>query len=175
MTSADPIATPGIPAGVYGCVRTRGLVPLLIRAVTGSPYDHAFVVIGDGRIVEAEPGGVRIRDITEYAGYRMILNAAEPMTDAQRAQVTVFAADLRGERYNWGADTVDGLAALGIRWRILGRLARARRSVMCSELVAEAGRSAGLDWLCGQADPSQVVPGMLAKRIDDQAWPTTTP
>jgi cell wall-associated NlpC family hydrolase len=170
VTSADTIATPGIPAGVYGCVRTRGLVPLLIRTATGSPYDHAFVVIGDGRIVEAEPGGVRIRDITEYAGCRIAYNTAEPVNGTQRAQVAAFATNLRGERYNWGADTVDGLAALGIRWRILGRLARARRSVMCSELIAEAGRSAGLDWLCGQVDPSRVVPGMLAKRIANKGW-----
>lgn len=158
------------PAGVYGCVKTRGFVPWLIRATCRSWADHVFVSIGNGQIVEAEPGGVRIRDIAEYAGCRIEYNDAEPMTDAERAAVAEYAESKRGEPYCWTADAVDGLAALGIRWRILGRFARARRSVMCSELAAQAGQYAGLDWLCGQADPSQVVPGMLATRIADQAW-----
>lgn len=153
------------PAGVYGCVQTRGLLPWLIRATTRSWANHAFMSIGDGQIVEAEPGGVRIRDISEYAGCRIEYNTAEPMTAEQRAAAAGFAENLRGEPYNWTADGVDGLAALGIRWRFLGRFAQARRSVMCSELVAEAGRAAGLDWLCGQPDPGQVTPGMLARRI----------
>lgn len=158
------------PAGVYGCVKTHGFVPLMIRIVTRSWADHVFVSIGDGQIVEAEPGGVRVRDVSEYDGCRIEYNEAEPMTMQQRAAVAEYAESKRGEAYAWTADAVDGLAALGLRWRILGRFAEVRRSVMCSELAAEAGQCAGLDWLCGQHDACQVTPSMLATRLDTQAW-----
>ncbi len=151
------------PAGVYGCVKTHGFVPFMIRTLTKS-------WAGDGRIVEAEPGGVRIRDISEYDGCRIEYNDAEPMTMAQRAAVAEFAESKRGEAYAWTADAVDGLRCLGLRWRILGRFGRARRSVMCSQLAVEAGQHAGLDWLCGQADAACVTPAMLARRLDVTSW-----
>lgn len=152
------------PAGVYACVKTSGFAPWLIRTVTRSWADHVFISIGDGRIVEAEPGGVRIGDVSEYAGCRIEYNTGEPMTDMQYAAVVEFAESKRGEPYAWTADAVDGMRALGLRWRILARFERARRSVMCSELAAQAGQHAGLDWLCGQDDPCQVTPAMLAAR-----------
>ena len=164
------MSDPAPPAGVYGCVQTRGFLPWLVRTVTRSWANHAFLNIGNGQIVEAEPGGVRTRDVSEYDGCRIEYNDVEPMTADQRAMVAGFANNLIGEAYDWTADGVDGLAALGIRWRILGRIPHVRRSVMCSELVAQAGHEAGLDWLCGQNDPSQVTPAMLATRIDKQVW-----
>lgn len=159
------------PAGVYGCVATHGVLPWLVRTVTRSWANHVVISIGDGQIVEAEPGGVRVRDISEYNGCRIEYNTAEPMTEQQRAAVAEYAASKRGEAYAWAADTIDGLACLGLRWRILGRFAEVRTSVMCSELAAEAGQYAGLDsWLCGQDDACQVTPSMLARRIDDTSW-----
>lgn len=158
------------PAGVYGCVKTSGLVPFMIRIVTRSWADHVFVSIGDGQIVEAEPGGVRVRDVSEYDGCRIEYNEAEPMTMQQRAAVAEYATSKRGEAYAWSADAVDGLRCLGLRWRILGKFGQARRSVMCSQLAAEAGRHAGLDWLCGQDNPACVTPAMLVARLDDTSW-----
>ncbi len=173
-TSTGTVTFRRVPAaGLYGCVQTRGFWPWLIRRATRSWANHAFVSIGDGHIIEAEPGGVRVRDISEYAGCRIAYNDTEPTTDLQRAQVAEYASNLRGEAYDWIADTTDGLAALGLRWRILGTIShRARRAVMCSELVAEAGRAANLDWLCGQPDPAQVTPAMLAQRLTEQPWNT---
>lgn len=158
------------PAGVYGCVKTGGFVAWLIRTVTRSWADHVFVSIGNGQIVEAEPGGVRIRDVSEYAGCRIEYNTGEPLTDLQRAAVAEYAESKRGEPYAWTADAVDGLRCLGLRWQILAWFERARRSVMCSELAAQAGQYAGLDWLCGQEDSACVTPADLARRINTQAW-----
>ena len=171
MAPSETVFRRGLPpAGVYGCVRTSGFVPWLIRVVTASWCDHVFISIGDGQIVEAEPGGVRIRDISEYAGCRIEFNTGEPMTGMQRAAVAEYASSKRGGPYAWTADAADGLRCLGLRWRILARFGRARRSVMCSELAAQAGQHAGLDWLCGQDDPCQVTPAMLARRDGMQPW-----
>lgn len=171
MAPPETVFRRGLPlAGVYGCVKTGGFVAWLIRAVTRSYADHVFISLGDGQIVEAEPGGVRIRDISEYTGCRIELNTGETMTDLQHAAVAEFAESKRGEPYAWTADAVNGLRCLGLRWRILARFGRARRSVMCSELAAQAGQYAGLDWLCGQEDPCQVTPAMLARRSGMQPW-----
>lgn len=158
------------PAGVYGCVATHGFLPWLVRLVTRSWVNHVIISIGDGQIVEAEPGGVRIRDVSEYDGCRIAYNDAEPVTEQQRAAIAEYASSMRGEPYAWVADTIDGLRCLGLRWRILGRFAEVRRSVMCSELAVEAGQAAELDWLCGQDDACQVTPALLARRIDDAPW-----
>lgn len=167
----ETVAPWRIPApGFYGCVKTRGFWPLVVRVVTRSWANHVFIVVDDNQVVEAEPGGVRIRSVDEYAGCRVKYNDAEPMTADQRAAVVTFAENLRGEAYDWTADGMDGLAALGLKWQILARIPKVRRSVMCSELVALAGRAAGLDWLCGQTIAAQVTPAMLATRIDKQAW-----
>ncbi|ACU71769.1 hypothetical protein Caci_2860 [Catenulispora acidiphila DSM 44928] len=171
MAPSETVFRRGLPpVGVYGCVKTGGFVPFMIRALTKSWADHVFISIGDGQIVEAEPGGVRIRDVSEYAGCRIEYNTAEPMTDMQRAAVAEYASSKRGEPYAWTADAVDGLRCLGLRWRILAWFERARRSVMCSELAVQAGQYAGLDWSCGQGDPSCVTPAMLARRLDAQTW-----
>jgi uncharacterized protein YycO len=174
VSETDPRRTgdesPWPAAGRYGCVRTSGFVPFVIRLVTQSWADHVFISIGDGQIVEAEPGGVRIRDMSEYAGCRVEYNTGESMTEQQRAAVAEYATSKRGEAYAWAADAVDGLRCLGLRWRILGRLGGARRSVMCSQLTAQAGQYAGLDWNCGQDDPCQVTPSMLARRPGMQPW-----
>lgn len=162
--------SPWPAAGLYGCVATHGFLPWLIRLVGRSWANHVVISIGGGQIVEAEPGGVRIRDVSEYAGCRIEYNTGETMTPEQRAAVAEYAISKRGEAYAWAADTIDGLRCLGLRWRILGRLAEVRRSVMCSELAVEAGQAAGLDWLCGQDDPCQITPAMLARRIDDASW-----
>jgi len=158
------------PPGVYGCVRTPGLGPLLIRLVTRSWANHAFVVVDDACVIEAEPGGVRVREISEYNGCSMVLSTTEPMTEAQRSAVVVYAASKIGTGYNWTADTADGLAAVGLRWRLLSRLAAGRRALMCSELVAQAGQTAGMDWLCGQPESWQVTPAMLAARANAPRW-----
>jgi hypothetical protein len=59
--------------GDIGVVRIKGDVGTLIRLgqwLNGdgwTDYEHAFVYVGKGQIVEAEPGGARITELTEYA------------------------------------------------------------------------------------------------------------
>jgi uncharacterized protein YycO len=157
--------------GDYICVRTTGTISRLIEIITRSRYTHAAIISEDGFLIEAEPGGVRTTSITEYDGYLMTSNATEPTTPEQRAAVLAYAHNCLGEPYNWDADLTDGLADLGIRWRFLARFARGRKAIMCSQLVASAGVSAGLpSWQCGKSSTASVVPGDLAERIESRNW-----
>ena len=156
--------------GDYIVVRTHGIVGALIRLVTRSGYNHAAVVVEDGQVVEAEPGGARLRPLSEYDGYQMLANTAEPTLAEERAKVVAYARAVVARPYNYDADFVDGLEHLGLRWRLLARFAAGRKAVMCSQLVADAGAAAGLNWRCGKATTAEVVPGDLAARIERGQW-----
>lgn len=60
--------------GDIGLTRIRGRAGELIRAgqwLNGqgfAPYEHCFVSLGGGEIIEAEPGGARIAQLSEYDG-----------------------------------------------------------------------------------------------------------
>ncbi|HLI39616.1 MAG TPA: hypothetical protein VKV80_20085 [Streptosporangiaceae bacterium] len=151
--------------GMYVCVKTRGFPAWVIRMATRSRVNHAFIVADDqGGIIEARPGGVRRGSLAAYAGAYAAADTAEPVTGAQRAVVAAKAESMLGTGYNFPAIAGIGLEDIGWHWRLLMRIARADRDVMCSQLVAACGEAAGLDWLCGKPSPDQVTPADLARR-----------
>lgn len=154
-----------IESGRYVCVATPDPIGWLIRKITRSKVNHVFIVTGPGEIIEARPrGGVCRGALAEYAGRHAVANTAEPMTDAQRQAVVAEAERLLGVAYDWFADADIGLEDLGWHWRLLAKIARASKRLMCSQMTVLSGKAAGLDWLCGKASPDQVAPGDLAKR-----------
>lgn len=152
------------PAGRYGVVHTGTLLGWVICKATKSWADHAFVLTGEGTVIEATPYDVREAPLSEYAGRQVQANTAEPMTDAQRAAVAETARSYLGREYNWADLGVIGLAELGLHWQILIRLMGGSKALICSQLVALCGKAAGLDWCGVKADPSQVTPADLARR-----------
>ena len=155
---------PALEPGRYVCVQTRGTYAGLIRAFTSSPWTHASVYLGDGLIAQADGSGIHVDKLTRYHGAPAVANMGEAMTDAQRAEVCGAARAFTGDEYAWGDIGVIALRRFGFRWGWLNRVADARGTLICSELVAKAGLAAGLDWLCGESDPAYVVPGELARR-----------
>lgn len=166
----DKAASPWPAAGLYGVVKTHGLIPWIIRRGTRSWADHAFVVLEDGAIVEAEPGGVRLGHLSEYYRCRIAINSGDEMTVQQRTAVVAAARAMVGKAYDDLAIVDDGLDCLGWHWPWLARRADSNGELICSALVAKAGRAAGLDWACGQPDFEQVTPAMLARRPGMQPW-----
>lgn len=156
--------------GSYGVVRTRGLYAWLIRTGTKSQYDHAFVVCDGGQIIEAEPGGARWGQLSEYTADEVLFNSGEPMTDKQRLMVVNEAVQLLGVPYGWTDIVRLGLRCAGIQWQWLTRRADNERAMICSQIVAACGQAAGLDWNSGREAPAAVTPGDLAKRITTASW-----
>lgn len=166
----DEAAAPWPAAGLYGVVKTHGLVPWIIRRATRSAFDHAFVIVEDGAIVEAEPGGVRLGHLSEYYGCRIAINSAEEVTVQQRAVVMATAKSMVGKPYNDLAFADDGLESLGWHWRWLLKRAAGDGEVVCSQMVALCGQAAGLDWRGGADSPTETTPAMLARRAGMQPW-----
>lgn len=153
--------------GNYVCVRTGGWLAWLIRRACHSGVNHAFLVVDDnGGIIEARPEGVRAGNLSEYAGVYAVANTAEPMTDSERAAVVAKAESLLGDGYNFPDLLAIGLEDIGLHWRLLLRISRADRLLICSQLVCEAGQAAvpPMPWLCGKTDAAEVTPADLARR-----------
>jgi hypothetical protein len=157
-----------VPIGCYGCTSTKGLLGWVIRRSTGSAYNHAFIFLGDGSVIEASaPEGVRIRPLAEYTSQRMVANTIETMNSSERAAVVSKARELLAahDTYNWDDLGAIGLQELGIHWRLLlGLLRGGKKALICSEFVALCGAAAGLNWRCGRDDPLYVTPADLARR-----------
>lgn len=163
--------------GDYGCIKIvwlhkklfgrNILVPnlfgYLIRLFTFSRYDHAFVYVGNGKIVEAQPRGAILSEISKYNGDSMIWSQ-DSLTASQGNTIADKALSLRGIPYGFLDIVYLGLATIGFKFQwLLNKVEREDR-LICSQLVALCGESAGIDtWLCGKANACLVTPANLAQ------------
>ncbi len=78
--------------GCYGVSRGQGITGDLIRHATGPRPGHAFIYIGNGRIVEVAPPAVRIAPAADYPAYTgFALKVLRPRDGAELDPV--FKAD----------------------------------------------------------------------------------
>jgi hypothetical protein len=149
--------------GDIGLTSISGDVGRLIRIAqwadgTGfSPYEHAFVVVDDGKIVEAEPGGARIADLSEYQTRDL---AWLSCPDEFREGVVAAAMGFVGTPYNFIDYAVIALRHFHVPIPGLAHRARSTRAMICSQLAVESAR-AGKWHLCGDMPAGYVDPGML--------------
>jgi hypothetical protein len=165
MTSSEP----GI--GDLGCTQIRGDVGWLIKLgerLNGdkfAQYQHAFVYIGGGQLVEAEPGGARIADLSEYDA-RTIVWVRCP--DEHRLEVAAAAKNLVGVPYGFLDYLALALHHFHIPFPGLKRFAMSSRSLICSQLAVLAARRGGWDVL-EPTPAAYVTPAELAALAEPPA------
>lgn len=129
--------------GDYGCVQTNGLVGFLIQLGTVTKYNHAFIYIGGGKIIEATPRrGVIISPVTNYKN--IAWNIHEPKTDDQRNALVNEALKYLGRKYSFLSFIIDGLEILHVKVpnRLKSRASKADH-VDCSGMVTRVYRTCG--------------------------------
>lgn len=149
-----------------------GLIGILIRFgqwLNGDgfkDYEHAFIYIGGGQIVEAEPGGARIADVTEYGASDVLWSTGRVvLSDDERSAVVEAARGFVGVPYSFLDYLLLALKRIHITVPILNRRVIGSKHMICSQLVAEAYSIAGVD-LC--AVPSyEVTPADLANLLEN--------
>lgn len=151
--------------GDFGVVRSNGIFARLIQFGTLSRWNHAFVYIGDGYIVEATPKGVIKSKVSKYTN--VAWNKHESLNHEERQQIVMFALKAVGQPYNFIVIGNIALRILGLKLlaktKLMYHWAQATKGYICSELVAEAYESIGEN-LCDK-DPDLVTPGDLAERL----------
>lgn len=150
--------------GDIGLVRVAGAVGSLIRVgqyLNGdgfATYEHAFMYVGNGEIVEAQPGGAIITDSFKYhdVDVRWLPCPAELAIDVAQA----------GRRYEGVPYSFLDYAALAThRLHIpapgLKRYIETTKHMICSQLVDAAAANAGWHLFADGRWPGYVTPGAL--------------
>ncbi|HUX70403.1 MAG TPA: hypothetical protein VMV41_07835 [Cellulomonadaceae bacterium] len=158
--------------GDFAVVATRSRIGWLIRLVTRSRYNHAFLYLGNGKIVEAESPGAVISPLADYDGYPVLWSNLK-LTDAERAAIVAKARALVGTPYSWVDDACIALTAIfgvHVPGPVRRRLARPDR-MMCSQLVDACYHAAGINLVPSKPLPGDVSPGDLADVIAGRPVP----
>ena len=150
--------------GDFGLTSIPGGVGFLIRVgqwLNGNGfknYEHAFVYLDDGTILEAMPGGAIISDPAKYASVRV---STVVLTAEQRADIVKYARELVGVPYSF----LDYFAIAAKRFHLPVPFLTARvvksGHMICSQIVDYADSMAGVHLFKDGRLPNLVTPAEL--------------
>ena len=164
--------------GDFAVVHVTGTVGWFIRFgqwINGngfSDFEHAFVYVGNNKIVEAEPGGAKLNDLSRYDGRRIAWYSA-PID--KREDIAYHARLLIGVKYSF----LDYLSIALLRLKIFapryGWVAYLLRDyvastghLICSQLVDASYLNAGASLFADGRFTGDVTPANLYKLILEQ-------
>jgi uncharacterized protein YycO len=160
------IHTDPLPGDV-GLTQIHGPVGAFIRVgqwANGNgfaDYEHAFLVLPDGRLLQAEPGGARMASLEEYVGGHTLYAYPVGLTDEQRVAICTAAARHVGVPYSF----LDYAAIGAHRFRLpvpgLRRYVASTRHMICSQLVDQCYQDAGVHLFNDNRWPGYVTPEAL--------------
>lgn len=168
------MTTPVTPRpGDFGLVRMRGVVGWLIRIgqwlYNGvfKDYEHAFVYVGDGMIVEAMPGGALLSPLSKYDGLPIIWSTGRiSLTDQQRIDIVAAAKGYIGILYSF----LDYLAMAAHRLHLpipgLKRYIASTKHMLCSQLVDQCFVDGGVQLFDDGRWPGYVAPSSLEQLLE---------
>lgn len=161
--------------------RSVGAAQAFVRG--GSFWTHSGLYLGDGRVIEGEPGGATIRDVeTKLRGTVLWSDAPiqqelaridalgnEGVERELRELVVAEALKLEGTPYSYA----DYLAIAAVEWRWPGHerlrsYVESSGRLICSALVDRAYMNAGVHLYSDGRTPGDVTPGDLDRY--DQHW-----
>ena len=149
--------------GDYGCVSGSGVIPFLIQLGTLTKYNHAFIYLGDGLIIEAMPKGVQLAPVSKYKN--IAWNQHEIKTDEQREAIVKEAMTHLGNKYSFIDYLAIALRTLRFNapdW-LIAKL-DSSPDVICSQLVAAVYRSCGFT-IDGEMPEYYCTPSDLVYRL----------
>ncbi|WP_328766942.1 hypothetical protein [Streptomyces sp. NBC_00286] len=124
-------------------------------------YQHAFLVLDDDTLLEAQPGGARITQVSAYDDRNTLYVYPGGLTDAQRQAICDAGRRYVGTPYSF----LDYFALATRRMRIPAPGLRAyiasTRHMICSQLVDQAYLDAGVHLFADGRWPGYVTPMAL--------------
>lgn len=157
--------------GDVGLTSIEGIVGKLIRvgqALNGdgfSHYEHAFIVLEDGMLIEAMPGGAQIVPLSEYDDREVLYVSPAGLTEWDREQICAEARKYEGTPYSF-ADYA-AIAAHRLRLPLPGlrEFVESTHHQICSQLVDNAYRDAGVKLFSDNRWSGYCTPGSLYRRL----------
>ncbi|MFE6686971.1 hypothetical protein ACFVFQ_10890 [Streptomyces sp. NPDC057743] len=157
--------------GDIGLTQISGATGQLIRFgqwINGdgfADYEHAFLVLPEDRLLEAEPGGARIRPLSEYQGTDVRYVCPKRLTEQQRERICSAADHYVGVPYSF----LDYLAIATHRIHLtvpgLRRYVASTHHMICSQLVDKCYQDGGVQLFSDGRWPGYVTPMALYKLL----------
>lgn len=148
----------------------------LIREATGQKVEfprgfptHAFTVLPDGMVFEAQPGGAVIDSISRYDG-RPVVYVHLPLTEYQRGITRVIAQSMVGTPYSFLDYLYLGLWRFGIRPDWLRDRVRDSGHMICSQACDKLAEIQGLNLFTDERLNQDVSPGDLFMLAESKGW-----
>lgn len=169
-------ASPHPEPGTFGLARIGGFSGVLVSLgqwIIGdaSRYTHAFIVLDDETVMEAEPAGARVSPLPGVLSRQPIaFSWAIPLTEEQRARIVREARACEGVRYGFTAYLHLALSRFGIRSGWLIRRLEHDGRMICSQLVDAVYARAGVHLFDDGRAPFDVTPGDLANLLIERYW-----
>ena len=159
--------------GDIGLYRIPGIGGFLIglgQLLLGdaSRYTHAFVVVDDFRAVAAQPSGARYDYLEQNYPKAIFSTGKLPLTDGQRLLLVIEATKLLGTPYSWLDYVAIGLHRFHIRPRFIERYVTDSGHMICSQLVDEVYKRAGIQLFNDGRLPQDVTPGDIANVLIEE-------
>ena len=129
-----------------------------------SKYQHVYVYLGDGMVLQAEPGGSRIVPMTAHK-LTMWSTGLINLTDEQRARVPEIARQLENIPYSFADYLSVALHRLHIPSKRLRKFIRDTKHMQCAQLADEFERRLGVH-LYAHRWEGDVIPCNVARLLD---------
>jgi hypothetical protein len=122
-------------------------------------YEHAFVVVDGGELVEAQPRGARVRPLSVFP--RAVFVCPDGLTEAQREAVCTAARGYLGTPYSFADYAAIAAHRLHLPLPGLRRFVASSRHMLCSQLADQCFQDAGVQLFNDGRWPGFVTPGSL--------------
>ena len=158
--------------GDFAVVRMSGAAGRLIRLgqwLAGGGYadfEHAFVLVDDGQVLEAEPHGARLRPVSEYDGRPIEWSTGRiELTDEQRAAVVRAEMGYLGTPYSFLYPAAIAAHRFHLPGPWLRRYVASSGHMICSQLCDRAYQDAGVQLFHDHRWPGWVTPADLYRLL----------
>lgn len=123
-------------------------------------YEHAFVYVGNGQIVEAEPSGAKLTGY-HYGANVLWSSGLIPLDSGERFAIVRAAVGYVGVGYSYADYFALAAHRLHIPAPDLKRYVSSSKHMICSQLVDQVYQDAGVHLFKDNRWPGYVTPGDL--------------
>lgn len=157
--------------GDIGLTSSRAWTGRIVRSLQALIDDdsfitHTFLVLYDGYIIEAQPGGAVFNRLEKYPDAKF---TDHDLTETERHNICIEGIKMHGVGYSWLDYLALGLTHIGILANPVRRRVETSGKMICSQLCAEAYRRAGVELFPDKRLPMDVTPGDLGRLAAERA------
>lgn len=154
-----------------GLLPAKGPGAALVRAVTRGPYAHVITDLGDGTCIGAQPGGARIRHISEFQD---VVWSQFQFTPEQASDAVQWLREQEGKEYNYLDDLFIGIAILEkqntANW--ITELLSSTDSWQCAQLADAHLTRQGIHVFQDERPFGAVFPSSYTDYYQEKGWRT---